>query len=599
MQNIIEEIIGERQLFAVFQPIISMKTGLVLGYEGLIRAHATSPWQSPAELFSQAQACGMRLLFEQVCREVVLDAYRTLNLNSKLFLNITHDGLFQFLREQESTDFAGIGLRPDEIVLELTEDQPVQDYARLREALNHFRQRGFEFAVDDLGEGYATLRLWSELRPHYVKIDKHFIQSIHRDPIKLQFVRSIQQIADNAHARVIAEGIETQAELLILKNLGIPYGQGFHLARPSVAPANTLSAEVIFTIHQREATLLPGSVATPPQSPTARKLLLAVTPVGPETPNESVYRLFTRNPELQSIPVVSDDLPIGLISRHKLIDFFARLYTRDLYGKKPCSELMDREPLVVDINIRIQELSHLLVAGDRRHLSDGFILTERDRYVGVGTGHDLVREITVMQIHAARYANPLTLLPGNVPIQEHIDQLLQRQCHFVACHCDLDSFKPFNDRYGYGRGDEVIQLTGKVLSSVCDPELDFIGHVGGDDFVLVMQSPDWEARCRLALDQFHLRVQAFFAPADLERQGYSMEDRRGEVVFHPLTHLSIGASPIAPGSARSHLEVSAWMSESKKQAKRERDGFFIDRRTHRRAFQGEPAQRSQIAGVGE
>lgn len=582
MHNFIEEILHQQRLSAVFQPVVSMKSGIVLGYEGLIRGPENSPWHAPRDLFREATAHELRTPVEKLCRGVILRTFLRLGVREKLFVNITQESLFELLSEDHSRGLFGEAeLKPSSIILELTEQHPFEDHERLKEVMQRLRAQGFEFALDDLGEGYSTLRLWSELRPQYVKIDKHFIQSIQRDPIKLQFVRSIQQIAENINTRVIAEGVETQAELIILKSLGIHYCQGFYVARPTESPSNSLSMEVINAIHEHPDLVPSGAEAPPQRTATAHKLLIPAEPVTPETPNERVFRLFTTNSELQSVPVVRNGVPMGLVSRHKLIDFFARLYTRDLYGKKPCMDLMDPEPLIVDINISLQELSHLIVAGDRRHLSDGFILTENDRYAGVGTGHDLMREITVLQIQAARYSNPLTLLPGNVPIQEHIERLLQRHCAFVACHCDLDFFKPFNDRYGYGRGDDVIQMTGRILASVCAPELDFIGHIGGDDFVLIFQSLDWEARCHRALQQFRHEIRPFFSSEDLERQGHVTEDRKGNLTLHPLTSLSIGATLVEAGIICSHHDVSAWMSESKNQAKKQPGGgLFVDRRTH-------------------
>jgi GGDEF domain-containing protein len=183
-----------------------------------------------------------------------------------------------------------------------------------------------------------------------------------------------------------------------------------------------------------------------------------------------------------------------------MIDHFARPYQRELYGKKSCSLFMDANPLIADHETSLQELSYTMVQSDAHHLFNGFIITEHGRYLGMGTGHDLMREITQMQINAARYANPLTQLPGNVPINEHIDRLLHSGSRFWVCYCDLDHFKPFNDVYGYRKGDDVIQLTGEMLSGHCDPNRDFIGHIGGDDFMILFQSEDWEARCQAMLD---------------------------------------------------------------------------------------------------
>ncbi len=185
-----------------------------------------------------------------------------------------------------------------------------------------------------------------------------------------------------------------------------------------------------------------------------------------------------------------------------------------------------------------------------------------------------------MQLEAARYANPLTLLPGNVPINEHIGRLLQADTPFVACYCDLDHFKPFNDTYSYRKGDEMIQLTGRVLSWACDPKLDFIGHIGGDDFILLMQSRDWQARCEQALRSFEQAASLMFREEHLAAGGYTSEGRDGTVKFHPLSSLSIGAIKIEPGQFPSHHEVSAAMTDAKKMAKKiQGNSIFVEQRT--------------------
>src|SRR6202022_2619470 len=126
---------------------------------------------------------------------------------------------------------------------------------------------------------------------------------------------------------------------------------------------------------------------------------------------------------------------------------------------------------------------------------DGFVLVDAGRYVGLGTAEQLVRSVTEMRIEAARHANPLTFPPGNIPISEHIARLLSARISFTACYCDLNNFKPYNDQYGYWRGDEMIRLAAGVISGSCDARRDFVGHVGGHDFVVLFQSADWDRRC--------------------------------------------------------------------------------------------------------
>jgi diguanylate cyclase (GGDEF)-like protein len=214
------------------------------------------------------------------------------------------------------------------------------------------------------------------------------------------------------------------------------------------------------------------------------------------------------------------------------------------------------------------------------HLTLGYIITDRGHYHGMGSGHDLLREITQMQIAAARYANPLTHLPGNVPINEQIDQLLESGTPFCACYFDLDHFKPYNDVYGFRKGDEIIKLTSKLLLEEVHPELDFVGHIGGDDFIALFKSDDWEQRCHRLLEKFALAVTAHFEDEDVLRGGIEAEDRQGNRTFHPITSLSIGAVLVDPEKFHSHHEVAAATSSAKKQAKKILgNSLFLNRRT--------------------
>ena len=206
------EISRNHTLTAVFQPIINIKKSIIIGYEGLIRGPSDSVLHSPASLFKVARSCGMVAEIEYLCRRVVLESYAKLGGKDKVFLNISPDILMQQeSKTGETLKYINeIGLKPEQVIIEITENTPTVDYNELRNVVHHYRNMGFEVAIDDLGEGFSGLRLWSELHPDYVKIDQHFIQGIHLDPVKLQFVRSIQEIASKSGAMVIAEGIETK-----------------------------------------------------------------------------------------------------------------------------------------------------------------------------------------------------------------------------------------------------------------------------------------------------------------------------------------------------------------------------------------------------
>jgi diguanylate cyclase (GGDEF)-like protein len=576
----LHDILARRQLSALFQPIVHMQSGEIIAYEGLIRGPSDSPLHSPMNLFKVARVNGLTVQVEHLCRKVVLERFAELKLPGKLFLNVSPECLLQRdARHGETLEYIHqIGIHPDRVIIELTENQPTYDYDLMREAVLHYRNMGFQIAIDDLGEGFSSLRLWSELRPEYVKIDMHFIQGINNDPVKLQFVRSIQEIADKSDTLVIAEGIETQAELLVLRDVGVAFGQGYHLGRPNAQPARTAPAEVVKALARNGVAVYPQRGAEK-NTASIYKLLNQVDAVPSSMNNNDVYEIFVKQPKLLIIPVVDDGEPLGLISRFDMIDHFARPYQRELYGKKSCKQFMDRKPLIADKDTSLQDLSFRMVQADAHHLFNGFIITDQGRYLGMGTGHDLMREITQMQINAARYANPLTQLPGNVPINEHIDRLLESGTRFWVCYFDLDHFKPFNDVYGYRRGDDVIQLTGQLLSERCDANRDFVGHIGGDDFMVLFQSEDWEERCQAVLEQFGHSVLDFYSLEDRERGGYLSEDRQGKKVFYSLMSLSVGAIRVEPRQYYTHHQIATAAAESKKQAKKiHGNSLFIDRR---------------------
>lgn len=574
------EVIERRLLQPVFQPILGFRARSYLGFEALIRGPQGSPLHMPLALFGAAHRLGLVLELERACRELSLRAFAAAGLTGKLFLNVSPQCLqdpsllngatLRLLRE--------LGLPPSRVVLEITENQKITDFAEVRDLLAHYRGLGHDIAIDDLGEGFSNLRMWTELHPQYVKIDRHFINGIGDNALKFQMVRSIHGLAEACSAHIIAEGIETEAEFRTVRDLGIAYGQGYYIARPQPHPAVSPEPAVSSALARRHISVFPD-IQAPPSNGTARALLRHVEPVTPDVDNDCVYQRFELDPEENVIPVVANGVPIGLINRISMIDRFARPFRRELFGRRPCVQIMDGDPIVVEHDTSVQEISRLISRTERHRIHDGFVITENGHYIGVGSTQDLMALITELQMKAARYANPLTQLPGNVPIDEHIDRLLENQIPFAAAYCDLDRFKPFNDVYGYRMGDDLIRILAQSLVHAADSALDFIGHIGGDDFIVLFQSEDWSGRCDRIIRSFDDQAKILYTPEDQARGGIQAEDRLGRSHFHALPTLSIGVVPVEPGIFASHHEISAAAAEAKKQAKREPgSSIFVERR---------------------
>jgi len=580
LKSKILDILDSRNISPLFQPIVDISNATVFGHEALIRGPVGTKLHSPISLLSSSYLTGLLPEVESLCREIVLCRYAECKYQNKLFVNISPTCLmltnsqFEFNIKQ----LERFHLKPSDIVIEITEGSTINDFSVLKDTVARYKAYGFGIALDDLGEGFSSLRLWSEIHPDFVKIDKHFITNIQNDPIKQEFVRAIQKIATESGGQTIAEGVETRDELAVIKDLKINYAQGFLLGRPMPQFLEQLADDVKVLLYKSSITVYRDLVNNNKQATVAN--LITYQSTIPETfTNEQVYEMFQEDASLNSIPVVTDRKPIGLISRFDTIDRFARPYQKELHGKKPCTQFMDDSPLIVQKSMTINALSEMILNADPQYLMNGFIVVDGDDYVGTGSGHALLREITNLQIIAARYANPLTSLPGNVPINSHIDRLLEHGEPFIACYCDLDNFKPFNDAYGYRRGDELIQFVGRLLSNVAIDERDFVGHIGGDDFILLFQSENWETLCNEVLNTLSKVIPDFYDSKDVEAGGIEVEDRLGNKAFYPFGSISIGAIRVEPALFKSHHEVAGAMNGVKKQAKKiTGNSLFIDRR---------------------
>lgn len=575
------KVLLDKALTPLYQPIVNLQSGQIIGYEGLIRGPSDSPLHAPTKLFSVARLDGKTIELERLCRRIHIDQFLALGLAGKLFLNMSPDALMMPAGDVGASLMYSqiVGMPAENIVIELTESEATSNYSLLRQAASDYRGFGLQIAIDDLGEGFSSLRRWSELRPEYVKIDKYFVQGIDNDAVKRQFVRSIFEMAQQSRSEVIAEGIETEAELAAVLSLGIQYGQGYLLARPAAAPMAVLPQATL-------RLLAPAPSKRPLMNDayksvaTARKILRPVPAVADTILTNDVYDIFKKQPELQVLAVLREGLPVGLIHRLRMLDRLARPYHRELYGNKPCDQFIENQPLIVDHQTSLQDLGYLFTEANPHHLSDGFIITEEGRFIGVGTGFDLIREITQMQIHAARYANPLTQLPGNVPINEHIEALLAREEPFAVCYCDLDHFKAFNDLYSYRKGDEAIQITANLLREHIDPNSDFVGHIGGDDFIVVFKSRNWRERCQRILDCYYAAMSHLYKPVHLAQGGYIAENRQGIEVFHGLISISLGVVEVNMALPYSSHHIAEFAALAKSEAKKiSGNSLFVERRS--------------------
>ncbi|HVH05291.1 MAG TPA: EAL domain-containing protein [Myxococcota bacterium] len=217
----------------VFEPIVKLESKQVLGYEALVRGEPGSEFASPAQLFAAAAECDALFELDCLCRRTALRAADRLPEGAKLFLNCLPSAIHDpSLQDSALRDLlARYKLRPSDVVFEISERESIDNFAVFREVCDHYSALGFQIALDDVGVGYSSLEAVTELAPDYLKVDMSFVRGIHEDPARQEILKALTSIAWRIDARIIAEGIETDAELKTLRELAISYGQGYRIGR--------------------------------------------------------------------------------------------------------------------------------------------------------------------------------------------------------------------------------------------------------------------------------------------------------------------------------------------------------------------------------
>lgn len=228
-------ILEKKQLTIHFQPIVHFHSQQTYGFEALSRGPLHSFFHRPAHLFSYAEKEGFLYSLEKIARERAFEESKGMSNGTKLFINLNSQVIYdhQFNPGHTISLLHHYGLQPNNIVFEITERNAIHDFAAFRNALHHYREQGFQIAIDDAGAGYSSLQSISELMPDYIKIDRSLISGIDSNDVKSNILEAFVSFAKKMNSEIIAEGIETEAELKKVIDLGIDYGQGFFIAKPN------------------------------------------------------------------------------------------------------------------------------------------------------------------------------------------------------------------------------------------------------------------------------------------------------------------------------------------------------------------------------
>ncbi len=330
----------------VVQPIVDLHSGAILAYEALARFEDAFG-RGPAHWFSLAESLGMRVDLELACLKRAVALQDELDEGVLLAVNASAQALHDPRIRQVL-----LGSSTQSLIVELTEESLVRDIGALRADLEPLLARGIKLAVDDMGAGYSNLRQVTALAPSLVKLDRALVSEIDVAPAQSALIDALIGYAQRTGAQIVAEGIETQAELDVLRALGVTYGQGYLLAAPA-APWPEVHLEPAEPIGGR------GPVQG------SRPVTIDV-----DVTSDEARRRFAALPELESLAIVDHERrPLGLITRHRLLTMLGLRFGYALWGDKSIMQLADRDCLCLPAHTPIDEIARCSLARplDRRH----------------------------------------------------------------------------------------------------------------------------------------------------------------------------------------------------------------------------------------
>ena len=560
------------------QPVVNIHTGGVYGYEALLRGIGALGFNDVKQLLSAAwqQHCAVEL--DELLRELAIAQFVQLPnaARYRLFFNVDPRLLAGEEPDATLALLHRYGLTPEVLCFDLSEHTDLTAQPSIANTIATYRRQHFQFAIDDFGSGYAGLRLLYEYPPDLLKIDRFFINGIATDHRKRLFVANAVQLAHVMGISVIAEGVETAPELLACREVGCDLVQGFFIAHPQLQIEELrVNYEHIHAVNQRDRREPHTDLALIEERMEYIPPLLASAKV------KSLFEAFRRHKAYTIIPLLDDaERPLGLIHEADIKEHIYSAYGRDLILNPAFTRTLFDFARPCPTIDRHASVERMLEAFSANVNPAGIIVTQDARYIGFISAMALLQLIEQKNIAVARDQNPLTKLPGNIPIHNYVSHHLNGDTvmrHFV--YFDFDHFKAFNDHYGFRMGDRAILMFAELLRKELGNGDWFIGHIGGDDFFAgIHDAPSAQVlnQIQYLLAKFSADVQSLYDPEDRQRGFIRACDRFGEKREMPLMRCSAALIEMRPGERYGCVEaLGRVIAHMKHQAKTSISGLVF------------------------
>lgn len=561
-----------------FEPIVNIHTGATFGFEALLRNYQAAGFETIWEFFETAYKEGALYQVELLLREKAIEKFCRSGFQEriKLFLNVDNRVLEMSDYQQGNTAkiLARYKMPASAICFEISEMHRLSGSDAVMQILHLTKSQNYKIAIDDFGTGFSGFQLMYYASADFIKIDRFFISNISNDSKKRFFVASIINMAHLLGITVIAEGIETEQEFYICRDLGCDLIQGHYIQKSTtdIREMKTKYEVVEMLVRKDRRKVSQDQEIIYNQSEYIPQIPITAT-------MEEVFNKFLEFDNYSFFPVTTENNePVGIVREKDLKAYTYSMYGRQLLKNKSFGKTL-RDFIVkcpiVDINTKAEKMLEIFSVGET---VEGIIVTAQMEYIGFLSAKALLRVLNEKNLMAARDQNPLTKLPGNTLIYGYVSEALNDvESDYILVYYDFDNFKPYNDRYGFRNGDRVILLFSEILQKRFSRENCFVGHVGGDDFFVGFKNLRFEEVYELtamAIQEFTEGVKPYYDEVDRAHGYIESKDRDGKLRQFPL--LTVSAAMLEIPKHRNPLtmdEISAVLAEMKKSAKGTQGGI--------------------------
>ncbi|MEU4741415.1 GGDEF domain-containing protein [Actinosynnema sp. NPDC023658] len=527
-----------------FQPLFNLRTGGVVAVEALARPHDGTVQDLLRMAFRAGYLANTDVAL--ACRAVRHAADHDLGVPlhvNLLAMTIADkpellDPLHVALRE--------VGRTPADLVLEVGTPYSRAPRRLLVRGIERLRRDGFRIGLDGVGEGDSPLSLLAEVRPEVVKLDREVVVALPEDPARYALAQALQHLCEQIGSSVVAEGVETEAQLAALRRLGVRLAQGNLLASAQRRPkVDATIAAVLSEVTDPEAI---SSTTTAPlrraAGPRVTDFLHPATTLPDSATSEEVREVLANQPAVSGVVLVDGDgRPRWTVDRNRFLLAVTGPFGHALHAKREAARLADK-PKVIGAGSSALELLDVVAHAHRERTNDDLVVVDdADRCLGVVRVADVVRGVAEMKVEQAAALSPLTRLPGSDSIAREVERRIAGGELFAVGWLDVDAFKRVNDSAGFAAGDDLIRAIGRSLTGGAGsfPGVQ-VGHVGGDDFLVVAGLNEIVPFSAGVLD----------VPLEVEGRGVT---------------LSLATLICAAGSVGSYREVSRLLAPLKEHAK--------------------------------